>query len=155
MTDCHGCTLWPASGKQIHKGTSWLPARHWNENIGLAKKKKRLWINRNFHKKNIVFCREILLGNKPAEERVVVMLSVPKEILKRRVDKRQGHYAKSVLIDSQLSTLELPATDEQQHREPNLLIVDGTLPVTDVVNSIIKRLHFGENWFALLYCFFE
>jgi gluconokinase len=64
------------------------------------------------------------------------MLKVPREILKSRVVNRKDHFAKEDLIDSQLDTLELPED------EPNIIVIDGTLPIEQVVNEIIHRLNF-------------
>ena len=93
-----------------------------------------LWQNRP-GKRLVIACsalkrkyREVLLGENPGENRIVVMLKVPRETLQRRMDNRKSHFAKSNLIESQLAALEVP---ERPDDEPNLILVDGSLPVEE------------------------
>jgi hypothetical protein len=87
----------------------------------------------------IVFFSEVLLGENPGEDRIVVMLKVPRETLQRRMDNRKSHFAKSNLIESQLAALEMP---ERPDDEQNLVLVDGSLPVEGVLNEILRILDF-------------
>jgi len=60
-----------------------------------------------------------------------VLLDAPPDVIRRRLELRQGHFAGPDLLDSQLRTLE-PPTDA--------LIVDATLPVDAQVESIVTTL---------------
>lgn len=61
-----------------------------------------------------------------------VFLDVSREVLQDRMANRPGHYMPVSLLDSQLETLERPSADE-----PDILLVDGTLQVSDIVSSVL------------------
>lgn len=63
-----------------------------------------------------------------------VMLDLPRDVLERRMTERPGHYMPPALLDSQLRTLERP-TDEA-----DVLIVDGTAPIEDMV-ALVRTWH--------------
>ena len=79
------------------------------------------------------------MGENPGEDRIVVMLKVPRETLQQRMDNRKSHFAKGNLIESQLAALEVP---ERPDDEQNLVLVDGSLPVEGVLNEILRILDF-------------
>lgn len=89
----------------------------------------------------ISFLRRVFIDEASVSDqsKVIIMLKVPEEILRCRVEARSGHYAKSNLISSQLATLELPESDLD---EPNLIVMDGRGPVGEIVNEIIKKIDF-------------
>jgi gluconokinase len=60
-----------------------------------------------------------------------VLLHAPPDVLRRRLEQRQGHFAGPDLLDSQLRTLEPPS---------DALIVDATLPVDALVDAIVASL---------------
>src|SRR6185503_18316220 len=59
-----------------------------------------------------------------------VFLEVPASVLRERLAARK-HYFRPELLDSQLATLERPR---------DALIVDGTLPVTEIVRTVAEAL---------------
>ena len=61
-----------------------------------------------------------------------VFLDVSREVLQDRMTNRPGHYMPVSLLDSQLDTLERPSADE-----PDILPVDGTLQVSNIVSSVL------------------
>lgn len=66
----------------------------------------------------------------PARVRFV-FLDAPREVLARRLSERRGHFMPASMLDSQLATLEIPAS---------ALRVDVSPPVRDVVASIRQAL---------------
>ena len=60
-----------------------------------------------------------------------VLLNAPAEVIRRRLEMRQGHFAGPELLDSQLRTLEPP---------DDALTVDATLPVDALVETIVATL---------------
>lgn len=62
-----------------------------------------------------------------------VYLKTAPEVLRERLVTRRGHFAKSDLLDSQLTTLEEPGADA--------LVVDGAADVETIIGHI--RLEFG------------
>lgn len=67
------------------------------------------------------------------EGTVVVHLHVEPDVLARRLAAREGHFMPASLLQSQLDALEDPALD-------GALVVDGSLPVSDVVDDILAGL---------------
>ena len=67
------------------------------------------------------------------EGTVVVHLHVEPDVLARRLAARQGHFMPASLLQSQLAALEDPVLD-------GALVVDGAMPVSDVVEAIIAAL---------------
>ena len=63
-----------------------------------------------------------------------VLLQVPREVLIERVQGRSGHFMPSVLIDSQLATLEPLDADESG------FTVDGSRPEVEVLDRIERAL---------------
>ena len=63
----------------------------------------------------------------------VVHLTAPAEVLRTRVQHREGHFMPATLVDSQVATLEPPS---------HALTVDASVPVDEVVQQIIDRLGF-------------
>ena len=63
-----------------------------------------------------------------------VMLDLPRDELERRMTQRPGHYMPPALLDSQLRTLERPVG------ETDVLVVDGTAPVEDMV-AVTRNWH--------------
>ena len=56
--------------------------------------------------------REIL-GSQVAGNLVILYLDIPREVLLQRLAARQGHFMPSSLLDSQMSALQLPGSDER------------------------------------------
>lgn len=70
-----------------------------------------------------------------AAERVrFVYLKASPERLDTRLRSRAGHFAPATLLDSQLATLEEPASDEE------VLIVNGERPVAELVAQVLRTL---------------
>lgn len=65
-------------------------------------------------------------GADPEDVRFV-FLDVPPDVLRERLELREGHFAPPELLDSQLSTLEKPG---------HAFTVDGTLPPADIVTRV-------------------
>ncbi|ULT88511.1 hypothetical protein L3Y34_007608 [Caenorhabditis briggsae] len=65
-----------------------------------------------------------------------VLLNLKREVLQKRVESRPGHFMPSILLDSQLATLEMPGSNE-----PNVIIIDADHSETHVVDSIIAQLN--------------
>ncbi len=61
-----------------------------------------------------------------------VLLEVPEEILRARLEKRRGHFMPPSLLASQLATLEPPDAGE--------IAVDGARPLEDVVQQIRRAI---------------
>jgi carbohydrate kinase (thermoresistant glucokinase family) len=74
--------------------------------------------------------RSALAGNDPEHVRFVE-LDVPAEVLRERLEHRDGHFMPASLIESQLATLEPSKT---------ALRLDGTLPVATLVGRIMDWL---------------
>ncbi len=64
-----------------------------------------------------------------------VLLESPKSVLAVRMASRRGHFMPATLLDSQLATLEKPTPDEA-----HVAVLDGTLPVPDLVSAIVDVL---------------
>lgn len=60
-----------------------------------------------------------------------VLLDAPPDVIRRRLEMRQGHFAGPELLDGQLRTLERP---------DDALTVDATLPVDAIVETIVATL---------------
>ncbi|MDQ0137692.1 gluconokinase [Neorhizobium galegae] len=73
-----------------------------------------------------------------------VMIDLDRTDLEIRMGQRQGHYMPAALLDSQLQTLERPAN------ETDVLIVDGRLPISDMIGIVagwrLTLLKSGETW---------
>jgi gluconokinase len=76
--------------------------------------------------------RDLLLGGRPGAW--VVFLSVERTDLARRLATRNGHFFPAQLLDSQLSEVELPGTDEQA------IVVPETSGPAETVSSIVAWL---------------
>ena len=63
-----------------------------------------------------------------------VALVGDRDLLRRRIDRRRGHFATSALLDSQLATLDLRGVD---------VVVDTGRPVDDVVSAALEALTAG------------
>jgi gluconokinase len=59
-----------------------------------------------------------------------VFLDADREVLLRRLETRQGHFAGAALLDSQLAALEPPA---------EALHLDASRPVSELVEAIVKN----------------
>ncbi|SHJ04765.1 gluconokinase [Wenxinia saemankumensis] len=66
-----------------------------------------------------------------------VLLDGPRDVLRKRVGLREGHFMPPELLDSQLATLERPASDERA------VTVDVTPPPAEIVERIIGALPDG------------
>jgi gluconokinase len=66
-----------------------------------------------------------------------VCLMLPRDELERRMRERSGHFMPPALLDSQLATFEPPL------EESDVLIVDGTLPVSQGVEQAKDWLRAG------------
>jgi gluconokinase len=66
----------------------------------------------------------------------LVYLAVPAETLAARLESRQGHFARSSLVASQLATLEPPGPGEA-------LCLDGTSPIATLTREISEWLRAG------------
>lgn len=60
----------------------------------------------------------------------IVLLDVPMEEIERRLDRRSGHFFSPELLRDQFATLERPSPDEE------VLVVDASRPVAEVVDAI-------------------
>jgi gluconokinase len=65
---------------------------------------------------------------------VFVHLVIDETTARSRVGARKGHFMPASLVDSQFATLERPSTDEAA------FILDGTLPVEEIVKRVVERL---------------
>lgn len=74
--------------------------------------------------------REVLSSGGRREVRFV-LLDAPVEVVRERIEQRRGHFMKAALLESQLATLE---------RTADLLMVDATRPVEEIVEEIVRRL---------------
>lgn len=74
--------------------------------------------------------RSILCEHLPSA--TFILLNLKREVLQKRVSSRPGHFMPSILLDSQLATLEMPGSDEA-----NVIVIDADdSDVDDVVKSI-------------------
>lgn len=64
------------------------------------------------------------------------MINTPKEVIADRLTKRNGHYAKFDLVESQFLILEMPKPEE----ESNAAIVDNIGSTDEVVDRIVGVL---------------
>lgn len=69
-----------------------------------------------------------------------VLLDSPRAVLAARMKSRKGHFMPPALLDSQLATLEKPLDDE-----PATMVVDGTKPVAELVETIAVALRPGAG----------
>ena len=60
-----------------------------------------------------------------------VLLDVPKDVLRLRLEQRENHFMPPSLLDSQLATLELPDA-----HETDVEVVDGTLSMEQIVAAL-------------------
>lgn len=79
--------------------------------------------------------RNVLIGARP--DIGLVFLDGTRDLIHARMAARRDHFMPAGLLDSQMATLEPPATDEGALR----LAVDA--PPEDIVNAIIQN--FGKN----------
>jgi gluconokinase len=75
------------------------------------------------------------LRAKVAGPLVFVLLDSPKTVIAGRMGRRKGHFMPAALLDSQLATLERP-----QAGEPAMIVMDGTRPVSELVDGIAAAL---------------
>lgn len=68
---------------------------------------------------------------------VFVVLCGSEEVIRERLEGRQGHYMPPSLLHSQLKTLELPTEDEGRGC---ILIEDLTMPVDAIVSYVLQQL---------------
>jgi gluconokinase len=81
--------------------------------------------------------RAALLAEAPPEQRHgvrFVYLRADPRVLAERVPHRQGHFFPASLLNSQLADLEEPVAGEE------VLVVDATLPPSEIVARIIEAL---------------
>lgn len=64
-----------------------------------------------------------------------VCLVAPRDVLAGRLAHRSGHFMPPELLDSQLSTLEVPGPDE-----PDVVSIDDTPPPDEVVAEALRAL---------------
>ncbi|MEO6651468.1 MAG: gluconokinase [Ilumatobacteraceae bacterium] len=64
-----------------------------------------------------------------------VYLDVDRATVLERVGGRVGHFMKADMVASQFATLEPPTDDE-----PDVIVVDGRLPIADLVDLIVGRI---------------
>lgn len=84
--------------------------------------------------------REVLVPRDvPAGAVRVAYLRVSRSELERRLTTRVAHFASVALLDSQLATLEEPASDE------GALVLDGGRPVAAIVAEIRRTLGLGAG----------
>lgn len=76
--------------------------------------------------------RDIIVGDQP-EVALVYLKGMP-DLIRRRLDARQGHFMPSALLDSQFSILQEPSPDE------NPIVVDIGGRPADIVGEIAHRL---------------
>jgi gluconokinase len=79
--------------------------------------------------------RELLAAGRPPSQCTFVFLEVPDDILMERVKRRQNHYAKADLIQSQLLTLERPTEEEK-----NAISVNGNQSPEKVLADVLLAL---------------
>lgn len=65
---------------------------------------------------------------------VIVMLEVPADELRRRLEQRVGHFMKASMLDSQLELREPPVA------EPGVIVVDGALSVDELAAQVAAQL---------------
>ena len=68
----------------------------------------------------------------------VAYLKVSRPVLLSRLEHRHGHYMHANMLDSQLDILEEP-----EENKGIVTVVDGELPVGEIVSQIIARLELG------------
>ena len=68
---------------------------------------------------------------------IFVVLCGSEELIRRRLERRQGHYMPASLLCSQLDTLEVPTADEGRRF---VLIQDLTLSVDAIVTFVLQQL---------------
>ncbi|WP_321838824.1 gluconokinase [Paraburkholderia bannensis] len=68
-----------------------------------------------------------------------VLPVLPREALVARLQARPGHFMPASLIDSQLATLEMPASAD------DAIVVDGLLPLEVQLDRVIERLDPGAR----------
>ncbi|HXU70130.1 MAG TPA: gluconokinase [Polyangia bacterium] len=73
--------------------------------------------------------REVL-GREGKDVRFV-LLDAPLAVIRERIEGRKGHFMPAALLDSQVATLE---------RTAELVVVDATRGVDEVVDEIVRRL---------------
>jgi len=76
--------------------------------------------------------REIIMGDRP--EVLLVYLEGSREVIAQRLARRRGHFMPASLLDSQLATIEPPASDEYP------ITVDIDAPITTIVDQIVAAL---------------
>ncbi|WP_261663088.1 gluconokinase [Deinococcus sp. Marseille-Q6407] len=82
--------------------------------------------------------RDLLRG---AEGEVVfALLHGDRDLLSQRLQRRKGHFMPPSLLDSQLSTLELPAPDEA-----GVLTLDITRTPAELTRQLLTLLQQGDN----------
>lgn len=68
-----------------------------------------------------------------------IYLDGSRELIAKRMAKREGHFMPTSLLDSQFAALEIPTTDE------NAIAIDISGPSADVVDSIITKLDLNKK----------
>jgi carbohydrate kinase (thermoresistant glucokinase family) len=73
-----------------------------------------------------------------AGDAVFLFLNGKPELIRERMQQRQGHYMQAGLLDSQFQTLEVPTQDEQDVIELNI-----DQPVVEILHKALDQLkHF-------------
>lgn len=65
-----------------------------------------------------------------------VFLNCSEDVLAERISRREGHFMKANMLQSQLNTLETPQADE------GAIVVDGGQSLTSIIAAVIKRLEY-------------
>jgi len=69
-----------------------------------------------------------------------ILLDADEQVLSERMAARVDHYMPVSLLKSQIATLELPTVAEQ-----DVLVLDGTLPIADILERSVKHLERDVN----------
>jgi len=85
--------------------------------------------------------RDILRTQNP--DALIVYLAADPEVIRTRITARANHFMPPILLDSQLSTLELPASDEA------FLAVDASRTLEEIVVSVCFGLAHRDGADAL------
>ncbi|KAL3083090.1 hypothetical protein niasHS_010892 [Heterodera schachtii] len=108
-------------------------------------KVSEIWANGEKAERFVIACsalkrkyRSFLLDRKQSNDKnkVIIMLLVPEEILRKRTAERSDHFAKSNLIPSQLDDLELAPENGEEF---DVLTIDGTRKKDEIVAEIINK----------------
>lgn len=81
-----------------------------------------------------ILCEHLSSESEGKRGAMFILLNLKREVLEKRVCSRPGHFMPSILLDSQLATLEMPRSDE-----PNVIVIEGNDDNVDqIVNSIVS-----------------